>query len=34
MKRQDGVQLKFNKVQIDKNSLSVKPLLKIIEFLG
>jgi ABC-type Zn uptake system ZnuABC Zn-binding protein ZnuA len=32
MKRGDGVQLKLNRVTIDTNRLSVKPLQKIIEF--
>ena len=32
MKREDGVQLKLNRVTIDTNRLSVKPLQKIIEF--
>ena len=32
MKRGDGVQFKLNRVTIDKNRLSVKPLQKIIEF--
>jgi hypothetical protein len=34
MNRGDGVQLKLNRVKIDTNKLSAKPLQKIIEFLA
>ncbi len=34
MNRGDGVQLKLNKVSIETNRLSTKPLHKIIEFFG